>query len=140
MDSERLVELAREAKERAYAPYSGFKVGAAVLTRRGAVHVGCNVENASLGLTVCAERVAVFRAVSEGDVEIEAVVIVTDGEEPVAPCGACRQVLREFGTTKVMSQSAGTKKKKRTWTLDELLPVPFDGSTFLTSGKDSQRT
>jgi len=135
MDPERLMELAQEAKERAYAPYSGFKVGAVVLTRRGGVYLGCNVENASLGLTVCAERVAVFRAVSEGDVEIEAVVIVTDGEEPVAPCGACRQVLREFGTTTVMSQSAGTKK--RTWTLDELLPVPFDGSSFLTSGKDS---
>lgn len=134
MDPERLIALARKAKERAYAPYSGFRVGAAVLTRSGAVHAACNVENASLGLTVCAERAAVFRSVSEGDVEIEAVVIVTDGEEPIAPCGACRQVLMEFGTTTVISQGTG---EQRTWTLDELLPVAFKGSSFLTSGKDS---
>lgn len=92
-----LIRLAEKARERAYAPYSGFRVGAAVLTSRGKVYTGSNIENASYGLTLCAERVAVSKAVSEGDSRIIAIAVVSDGRQPAAPCGACRQVLHEFG-------------------------------------------
>lgn len=95
-DIQRLLTAAREARENAYAPYSGFKVGAAVLCDSCKVYTGCNVENASYGLTVCAERVAIQKAVSEGERHIKAVVIVTDDNEFARPCGACLQVIAEF--------------------------------------------
>ena len=94
-DQDKLVSLAAEARKKAYAPYSNFAVGAALLAKSGRVYTGCNVENVSYGLTVCAERVAVFKAVSEGEREFEAIAVVT--ENGVTPCGACRQVLIEFG-------------------------------------------
>ena len=95
----RLLQAAREASRRAYCPYSHFKVGAAVLTADAEVYAGCNVENASYGLTICAERNAVFQAVSSRSTlpEIRAVLIYTPTPTPTAPCGACRQVLNEFG-------------------------------------------
>lgn len=93
----RLAELAREASRQAYCPYSHFRVGAAVLTDDGVLTPGCNVENASYGLTVCAERNAVFRAVADGRRRVLAVAVYTPTAEPTAPCGACRQVLFEFG-------------------------------------------
>lgn len=120
---EELVELAESARERAYAPYSGFRVGAALRTSDGAVYTGSNVENASLGLTTCAERVAVFAAVHAGAREVETVVIATEGEEAVAPCGACRQVLLEFGPDLEVVSVAGAAR--RSWKLSELLPAPF---------------
>ena len=92
-----LVVAAREASVWAYCPYSRFPVGAAVLTEGGVIVAGCNVENASYGLTICAERNAVFRAVADGATAIRAVVVFTPTPEPTAPCGACRQVLNEFG-------------------------------------------
>jgi cytidine deaminase len=92
-----MVQAAREASTRAYCPYSRFRVGAAVLTEAGAIVAGCNVENASYGLTICAERSAVFQAVAGGASAIRAVVVFTPTPEPTAPCGACRQVLNEFG-------------------------------------------
>ena len=93
----RLVSAAKEAREQAYAPYSSdFKVGAAVLTEGGEIFSGCNIENSSFGATVCAERVAVFKAVSEGHRKIHAVVVVADYPEPLAPCGICLQVISEF--------------------------------------------
>lgn len=91
-----LVQLAWEARTRAYAPYSRFPVGAALLTADGRTFLGCNVENASYGLSCCAERTAVFKAVSEGARELVAIAVVADTRGPVAPCGACRQVLAEF--------------------------------------------
>ncbi|RMH59110.1 MAG: cytidine deaminase [Candidatus Hydrogenedentota bacterium] len=92
-----LVERAKEARERAYAPYSRFPVGAALLCEDGTIYTGCNVENASYGLTCCAERTAIFKAVSEGHTKFRAISVVLDSTDPSAPCGACRQVIFEFG-------------------------------------------
>ncbi len=96
MTDQELVQHALAARSRAYAPYSGFAVGAALLTAGGRVVPGCNVENASYGLTCCAERTAVFRAVAEGEREFFAIAVVADTCGPISPCGACRQVLVEF--------------------------------------------
>ena len=94
-DENRLIELATQAREHAYAPYSRFAVGAALLTKSGRVYTGCNVENASFGMTICAERVAVFKAVCAGEREFVSIAVVSSSG--ASPCGACRQVLREFG-------------------------------------------
>lgn len=119
---EALVQEAAEARRRAYIPYSHFAVGAALLTRSGKVYTGCNIENASYGLTVCAERVAIWKAVSEGEREFVALAVVTaDG---VSPCGACRQVLAEFAPE--MSVLIADPQGVR-WTATplELLPGAF---------------
>ncbi|WP_176714150.1 cytidine deaminase [Orenia metallireducens] len=92
-----LVKKATEAREKAYVPYSNFKVGAALLTKDGEIYTGCNVENSSYGLSNCAERTAIFKAISEGKMEFEAIAIVADTKRPCPPCGACRQVIVEFG-------------------------------------------
>jgi cytidine deaminase len=115
---------AREVSARAYAPYSGFRVGAAVVTASGRVIAGCNVENASYGLTICAERVAVFTAVAEGETEVRAVVVYTPTPTPTAPCGACRQVLHEFGPgAEVISVCDGAGRTHTA--LPALLPGAF---------------
>lgn len=92
-----MVALAQEASAKAYCPYSKFRVGAAVLANSGKIYTGCNVENASYGLTICAERNAIFHATCDGMERVEAVVIYTPTQTPSAPCGACRQVINEFG-------------------------------------------
>ncbi len=99
VDHEQLIELAKSTSDKAYAPYSKFKVGCAVVSERGNIYTACNVENISFGLTICAERAAIFKAVAdEGpDFRIERVVIYTPTNKPISPCGACRQVLHEFG-------------------------------------------
>ncbi|MDI6740659.1 MAG: cytidine deaminase [Candidatus Edwardsbacteria bacterium] len=119
-----LIAAARAAQRNAYAPYSKFKVGAALMAGDGAVITGCNVENASYGLSSCAERNAVFKAVSEGRRRFHAVAIAADTLEPAAPCGACRQVLSEFnpGLTVIMVSKRGAMKIV---SLDQLLPYAF---------------
>jgi len=116
---EELIALAAQARERAYAPYSQFAVGAALLAKSGRVYTACNVENVSYGLSVCAERAAVFKAVSEGEKEFEAIAVVT--ETGVTPCGACRQVLREFGED-IRVIVADASGRYRVFSLRELLP------------------
>lgn len=117
-----LVALAEEARRNAYAPYSGFVVGAALLATSGRVYSGCNVENASYGLSICAERTALFKAVSAGEREFVAIAVVT--ETGATPCGACRQVLREFGGD-LRVIVANLKGERRVYTLEELLPHSF---------------
>ena len=121
-NQDKLVSLAAEARKKAHAPYSNFSVGAALLTKSGRVYTGSNVENASYGLSICAERVAVFKAVSEGEREFEAIAVVT--ENGVTPCGACRQVLIEFGGD-IQVIVADTAGHGRTFALTDLLPQGF---------------
>ena len=122
MNPTELIDLARKARQKAYAPYSHYKVGAALLGKSGKVYTGCNVENASYGHTVCAERTAVLKAVSEGETEFEAIAVVT--KNGGSPCGACRQVLSEFAP-KLMIYIADKNGEYRTTTLEKLLPDSF---------------
>jgi cytidine deaminase len=125
-DFDTLVAAARAARDHALAPYSHFNVGAALQTRSGRIHTGCNVENASYGLTMCAERVALFKALSEGDRDFVAVVVVADTAEPTPPCGACRQLLWEFcGDVPVILATPSRIAARHQ--MKVLLPWPFDG-------------
>ena len=121
-----LREAATRARLRAYAPYSGFLVGAALLSESGAVITGCNVENISLGLTMCAERVCVGRAIEQGEKNFKAIAIVADTMTPIVPCGACRQVLAEF-TPGVAITSWTLEGVSQEFLLTELLPLPNQG-------------
>jgi cytidine deaminase len=124
-----LISAAIQAREHAHAPFSKFKVGAALEDGEGHIHTGCNVENATYGLTVCAERIAVFKAISEGARGFRRVAVVADTEVLTPPCGACRQILWEFcGDIEiVLANPAG---KSETLRLAELFPKPFDGSSI----------
>lgn len=118
-----LISAARSAQARAYAPYSRFRVGAALEAADGTVFVGCNVENASYGLTICAERAAICAAVSAGAKRFRRAVVVSDVDPPAAPCGACRQVLAEFGLD--LSIDGVGSKRTVNWRLSDLLPAAF---------------
>ncbi|WP_054950020.1 cytidine deaminase [Numidum massiliense] len=122
---EQLIAAAKEARGRAYVPYSRFPVGAALLLPNGEIVSGCNIENASYGLTNCAERTAIFKAVSRGERQIAAVAVIADTNDPVSPCGACRQVLAEFCAPNVPVYLANLKGDVRETTISELLPFSF---------------
>lgn len=129
-----LVQAAVDIRAHSYSPYSHFKVGAALLGKSGKVYCGTNVENASFGLSICAERAAIFRAVAEGEKEFEAIAIVADGSTPTAPCGACRQVLVEFGLDMIviLASEDGISGPITEHTVGSLLP-----HAFVTFVKDS---
>ena len=118
-----LIDAARAVQMKAYAPYSRFFVGAAIEAEDGRVFTGCNVENASYGLTNCAERVAIGAAISAGARKFRRIVVATDANPPSPPCGACRQMLSEFG--KELLVESVSPKASRSWRLSELLPVSF---------------
>ena len=120
-----LVDAARRARERAVAPFSTFKVGAALETADGTIVTGCNIENATYGLTICAERVAMFKALSEGHRRFTRIAIVADTEAPTPPCGACRQILWEFGGDLAIVL-ANLHAETGRHALSTLLPLPFD--------------
>ena len=123
LETQKLMDCAIKARENAYSPYSHFAVGAALLCEDGTLYEGCNIENASYGLTNCAERTAIFKAVSEGHTKFKALAVVADTEGPCAPCGACRQVMAEFKIPLIiMGNLMGNIKIV---TMEELLPFSF---------------
>ncbi len=134
IDRELLVR-AQEAQEHAYVPYSHYRVGAALRTTNGKIYTGCNIENASYGLTVCAERTALFKAVSEGERDFDAIAVVVDGKTLASPCGACRQVLAEFAPHMRCILGNGLGEHKVT-TVAELLPDGF-GETNMKQARDT---
>jgi cytidine deaminase len=124
LDLETVMEVARDASEKAYAPYSNFRVGAAILATDGTIHAGCNVENASYGLAICAERnaVAAMALAKPDDREIELVAVFSPEASPCFPCGACRQVLREFGCKEVVVEEPSGLRR---YPFEEILPHSF---------------
>lgn len=135
-NTKRLIQAARRARRHSHAPYSGFRVGAALLTSTGRIVTGCNVENSSYGLTMCAERTAIFKAVSEGIHRFSAIAITADRNSPIPPCGACRQVLWDLAgnITIILDSRRGSPLQLK---LENLLPIPFD-SRKLRSKKRSR--
>lgn len=137
MDREMIAQLvaeARAAREAAYVPYSHFKVGAAARAADGRIFRGCNIENASFGLTVCAERTAIFKAVSEGATKLSALAVITDTDDVASPCGACRQVMAEFAPEVIIL--ANLTGKVVVTDVAALLPGAFDRNQF--AGEDAQ--
>lgn len=131
----RLIDAAARARLKAYAPYSRFRVGAAVLASDGTIYTGANVENASYSLSHCAERVAMHKAVADGHQSLEAVAVVADGKDPAMPCGACRQVMAEFGVRRVFVAAPGGRVRTRT--LRQLLAEPFLADRLPLKGRSS---
>ena len=135
MNRESLIEKALEAKKNAYVPYSNFQVGAAIEVEDGSVYSGCNIENASYTPSICAERTAIFKAISEGKKEIKKIAIVGDGDMTY-PCGVCRQVIREFGKNAEIIV-ANSKEDYKVYTLEDLLPHSFGPEDLKQIEKDS---
>ena len=125
---QKLIDRAIVGREKTYSPYSHFGVGAALLCEDGAIYEGCNIENASYGLTNCAERTAIFKAVSEGRTNFKALAVVADTEGPCAPCGACRKVISEFDIPQIIL--ANLKGNYKVISLDELLPFRFGADSL----------
>jgi len=122
---EKLLEAAKKVKENAYAPYSHFHVGAALITDTGKIYSGCNVENTSYGLTICAERNAIFRMISDGEHRIAEILVIGDTEEFLPPCGACRQVMTEFSTNDTVVYLCNKQGQWKKTTMAELMPYTF---------------
>ncbi len=130
IEVQELIELAKIAREKAYVPYSKFKVGAALLSANGTVYLGCNIENAAYSPTNCAERTAIFKAVSEGERAFKALAVVADSEQIITPCGVCRQVLAEFIDDDTMIYLANMQGDMCQVTISELLPKAFRGEDY----------
>lgn len=137
-DNQSLIEMATAARLRSVAPFSNFRVGAALQTAAGKVFIGCNVESASYGLTVCAERVAIWKALSEGERDFTDLVIVADTESLTPPCGTCRQIIWEFAkhATIVLANLRGQKEEV---SIKELLPRAFDARFLADAGRETDR-
>ena len=131
MDYSELISRAIIAREKAYVPYSNFKVGAALITEDNKIYTGCNIENASYGATNCAERTAIFKAVSDGPIKIKAIAIVGDPEDYTAPCGICRQVILEFASENIEIILAKNAKDYVVKTMGEILPGGFTKNNLL---------
>ncbi|TVX94293.1 cytidine deaminase [Paenibacillus agilis] len=140
MDKQQLMELARQARERAYTPYSHFKVGAALLDSEGNVHMGCNVENAAYGPTNCAERTALFRAIADGcsAKSFQAIAVIGDTTAPITPCGVCRQVLVELCAAEMPVYMGNLNGDLVETTIGELLPGAFDVSSLDSSASRTE--
>jgi len=123
-----LVEKAIEAMGKAYAPYSKITVGAALLTKSGKIYTGCNIENASFGATNCAERTAIFKAISEGDYDFDTIAVVGNLDHPISPCGICRQVIQEFSQD--MRIILGSPEDFKVYTISDMLPHAFVKKDF----------
>jgi cytidine deaminase len=134
MSNENLLKLAREALQLSYSPYSQFRVGAALLTSSGKVFTGCNIENSSFSLTICAERTALFKAVSEGENSFSKILIVSDADDFISPCGACRQVLSDLAgdIEIILTNSRGEMQYKK---ISDLLPFAFGRADLITKRK-----
>lgn len=125
MKKEQLIEKALEMRSKAYVPYSKFPVGAALLTKSGKVYTGCNIENAAYPVSLCAERVAIFKAIADGETEFEELAVAADTNRPVPPCGSCRQVMSEFFETDTRVHLTNLHNQLKTVTMEELLPFSF---------------
>ncbi|MGN4672683.1 cytidine deaminase [Bacillus cereus group sp. MYBK225-1] len=125
MDKKKYIEEANKMLEKAYIPYSKFPVGAALVTKEGKIYTGCNIENASYGLCNCAERTAIFKAVSEGERDFSYLVITGETDGPISPCGACRQVIAEFCDPKMSVLLTNVKGDEKEVTVEQLLPGAF---------------
>ncbi|MCT2537344.1 cytidine deaminase [Aquibacillus koreensis] len=128
MNDNELMLRAKKAREKAYVPYSKFQVGAALLTKSGKVYEGCNIENAAYPVSLCAERVAIFKAISDGETAFDQLAVVADTERPVPPCGSCRQVMSEFFDKGMLIHTGNLKDDRKTITMEELLPFSFNSS------------
>ncbi len=126
MNYNQLIEAATTARRSAYAPYSQFSVGAALITKAGKIYTGCNIENVSLGLTICAERSAIATAIAQGSKDFDTIAVVTAGKTPAVPCGACRQVMAEFNPN-IKIIAATVDGEVQEFDLAELLPFPAQG-------------
>lgn len=125
MDAEELIAIAQTALQQSYSPYSKFKVGSAVLTKQGKAITGCNIENVAFSPTMCAERLAIFKAISEGYKDFEMIVVATEANKLTPPCGTCRQVMTEFCDEDFKIILANTKSKRKEYYLKDLIPLPF---------------
>jgi len=129
MDINELINKAKNAREHSYSPYSRFKVGAALKTKNGMVFTGCNIENSSYGLSICAEREAIFKAISADERDLDTIAVVTDSNKLITPCGACRQVMWEFSKDMTIVV-ANLKGEKKEFKIKELLAHPFGKDTL----------
>lgn len=128
---EKLIEEAIKARENAYAPYSKFNVGAALLTKSGKIYTGCNIGNAAYPLSICAERVAIFKAISEKEYDFVELAVVADTKRPISPCGSCRQVMSEFFGKQMNIHLANLLGDTKTYIMEEILPFSFEPDDLL---------